>query len=164
MLLNAEIREENINTVAKVMVHAFCTFPFNLLSVYKVSFILFSTFRNMLRTTLLLQKLGRKITPSLLVVELQFLRSALSLIISYLCINFYFISYVFIRRDIALFLLMCHKTHITHSLLCLQICSRRAYYCKHQEGGNFINTADRVQYFQRYAPDKSVTDGGRTYL
>ena len=101
MLLNAEIREKSINTVAKVMVHAFCTFPFNLLSVYKVSFILLSTFRNMLRTTLLLQKLGRKITPQLLVVELQFLRSTLSLIISYLCINFYFISYVFIRRDIA---------------------------------------------------------------
>ena len=50
------------NTGDRVMVLAFCNSPHSPLSVYQVSFIFFNTFRDMLWTSLLLQKLGREIT------------------------------------------------------------------------------------------------------
>ena len=47
----------------------------------------------MLRTSLLLQKLKRKITLKLLVLELRFLHSALSRMAVYQCIKFHLITF-----------------------------------------------------------------------
>ena len=52
----------------------------------KFHLLIFNTFRDMLHTSLLLQKLEREITLKLLVTELQFLHSALSLMAVYQCI------------------------------------------------------------------------------
>ena len=61
----AIIRKGNksINIDNRVMVLAFCTSPHSPLSLYQVLFIYLQYFyRDMLRTSLLLQKLGREIT------------------------------------------------------------------------------------------------------
>ena len=63
----AKIRKgsNSVNTGDRVMVHAFCHSRYGPLSVYQVPFhlITFNTFRDMLWTSLSLQKLGREITP-----------------------------------------------------------------------------------------------------
>ena len=51
-----------INTDDRVLLLAFCTSSFYRLPVDQVSLFIFNTFRDMLRTKFLLQKLGRKIT------------------------------------------------------------------------------------------------------
>ena len=51
----------------------------------------------MLRTSLLLQKLEREITMELLMIELRFLHSALSLMASYQCIKFHLIPFYTFR-------------------------------------------------------------------
>ena len=51
----------SVNIGDRVIVHAFCNSLHGLLSVYQVSFIL-NTFRDMLYTSLLLQKFKREIT------------------------------------------------------------------------------------------------------
>ena len=54
------------------------------------SLFIFNTFLDMLRTSLLLQNnLEREITMSLLVIELRFFHSALSLMAVYQCIKFH---------------------------------------------------------------------------
>ena len=55
----------------------------------KFHLFIFNTFRDMLRASLLLQKLEREITLQLLVVEIRFLHSALPLIAVYQYIKFY---------------------------------------------------------------------------
>ena len=64
-----------------------------------IGFYLFisNTFRDMLRTSLLLQKLGRKITLELCVIELQFLYYALFLMAVYQCIKFHLIPFYTFR-------------------------------------------------------------------
>ena len=53
----------SVNTGDRVMVLAFCNSLYGPLSVYQVSFFfIFNTFRDVLRTSLLLQKLEREIT------------------------------------------------------------------------------------------------------
>ena len=79
-----------VNTGDRVMVLAFCNSLHSPLSLYQVSFIYLQYFRDMLRTSLLLQKLERKITLKLLVTELWFLHSALPLMSVYKCIKFNF--------------------------------------------------------------------------
>ena len=60
----AKIRKGNnsINTGDRVMVIAFYTFPHSSLPLFKFHLFIFNTFRDMLRTSLLLQKLRRVIT------------------------------------------------------------------------------------------------------
>ena len=63
----------------------------------KFHLFLFNTFRDMLRTSLLSQKLEREITVKLLVIELQFLHSALPLMAIYQCIKFHLIPFYTFR-------------------------------------------------------------------
>ena len=60
----AKIRKGNnsINTDDRVMVLAFCTSPHSPYHCIKFHLFIFNTFRDMLQTSLLLQKLGREIT------------------------------------------------------------------------------------------------------
>ena len=58
---------------------------------------LVNTLRDMLRASLLLQKLRRKGTQPLLVTELQFVYSTLSLIAVSQCIKFYLILFYTFR-------------------------------------------------------------------
>ena len=59
----------------------------------KFHLFIFNTSRDMLRTSLLLQKLEREITLQFLVIELRFLHSALPLMAAYQCIKFYLIPF-----------------------------------------------------------------------
>ena len=79
----------SVNTGDPIMVLAFCNSPHGPLSVYQVSFIIFNTFRAMLQTSLLLQKLEREITLQLLVIYLRFLHSTLLLMAVYQNIKFH---------------------------------------------------------------------------
>ena len=72
----------------------------HLMALYQCSkfhLFIFNTFRDMLWTSLLLQKLEREITLKLLVIELRFLHSALSLMAVCQCIKFYLISFYTFR-------------------------------------------------------------------
>ena len=79
----------------------------------------------MLRTNLLFQKLEREITLKLLVIELQFLHSALPLMAVYQCIKFHLISF-YTFRDM-----------LRTSFLLQKI----------KKGSNSLNTGDRVMVF-----------------
>ena len=98
-LFIAKIRmvSNSVNTGDRVMVLAFCNSLYSPLSLYQVSLFIFTTFRDMLWTSLLLQKLEREITLKLLVTELQFLHSALPLMAVYQCIKFHLIPFYTFR-------------------------------------------------------------------
>ena len=70
LLLQKLGREITVIFCDRVMILAFCTSPITLYHCIKVHLILFYTFRDMLRTSLLLQKLKREVTPKILVTGL----------------------------------------------------------------------------------------------
>ena len=87
----------SVNTDDRVMVLAFCNSLHSSHHCMKFHLFIFNTFRDMLRTSLLLQNLEREITLKLLVTELQFLHYALSLTSIYQCIKFHLIPFYTFR-------------------------------------------------------------------
>ena len=83
----------SVNTGDRVMVLAICNSLHGPLSVYQVSFIIFNTFRDVLRTSLLLQKLEREITLKQDLIELWFLHPAFPLIAVFECIKCHLILF-----------------------------------------------------------------------
>ena len=78
----------SVNTGELVVVLAFCDSSHGLLSVYQSPFYYLNLCRDMLLISLQLQKLGREITPLILVIKLWFLHSAYPLMALNQCIRF----------------------------------------------------------------------------
>ena len=92
----AKLRKGNKSVITwdRVTVLPLCTSSDGRLSMYHLHVIPFYTFRDMLQTSFLLQKLRREVTPSILVRG--FLHSAIPFIALYHCIKFHlFIFYTF---------------------------------------------------------------------
>ena len=89
---------------------------------------IFNTFRDLLQTNSLLQKLGREITVITCdrVIVLALCNSSDDILSMY------------------------------QVLFNSEICSGQTKYCKNliRKSSSSVNTGDRVLYFQRYAPDK----------
>ena len=84
----------------------------------KFHLFIFNTFRDMLQTSLLLLKLEREITLKLLVIELQFLHSALPLMAVYQCIKFHLIPFYTFRNMLRTsFLLQKLRREVTPKIL-----------------------------------------------
>ena len=79
-------------TDAQAPLPALCTSSDPLMAIYechKFHFIPFYTFRDMLRTSFLLQKLRREVTPQILVIGLLFLHSTIPFMALCQCIKFH---------------------------------------------------------------------------
>ena len=105
----------SINTGDGVVVLALCTFPYGPLSVYQISF----NFRDMLRTSLLLQK-NRKGNNSVIT-----------------CYSVTVLAFCTFSDG-----LQC-KFHLIQSILS-EICSGQAFIAKLIKGSNSVKTGDRV--------------------
>ena len=118
---------------------------------------IFNTFRDVLRTSLLLQKLGRPIIQQLLVIELRLLLCQ--------CIKFHLIPF-YTFKDMLRTSFLLHKMSKKNSVytddrvMVLAFCN-----LPYDPLLVYQVSLSYLQYFKRYAPDKSVTSGrtdGRT--
>ena len=97
-----------------------------LMAIYqciKFHLIPFYTFRDMLQTSFLLQKLRREVTPSIMVTGLWFLHSAISFMALYQCIKFH-LFILNTSRDMLRTSLLLHKLEITFDrVMVLALCT-----------------------------------------
>ena len=152
--------DNSINTDDRVTVLAFCTSPHTLYHCFKFHLFIFNTFRDMLRTSLLLQKLGRE----------------------KLC-NYLWQGYGSCNSSDGR--LSMYQVSFNSLLYFQRYAPDKLFIAKIKKGSYSVNTDDRVMvlafcnsphgplseyqvslnYLQYFAPDKSLTDGhkdGRT--
>ena len=102
-----------------------------------------------------MQKLGREITPQILMIGLWFLHSALFVIAFYHCINFHFIIFNTFRDMLRTNLQLQTNRKGNNSLI---TCNRvmALALCTFSDGRLSIYQVsfNSLPYFQRYAPDK----------
>ena len=142
------------------MVLAFCSSLYSILLVYQISFIYLQYFRRYGPDKLTKVKLEGEITLKLLVIEIPFLHSALPLTAVYQCIKFHLIPFYTFQRYAPdkLFTAKIKKgsnsINTGYSVMVLAFCnSPHGPLLVYQVSLNYL------QYFYRYALDKSVTDG-----